>query len=66
MTTPDELTLRLRKLTGKASRLKLDLHDLAEDLPSNWEQIPELAARTYDAYAEIDRLKKQLAEGSAT
>jgi hypothetical protein len=58
----DEVTLRLRKLAGKASRLKLDLHDLAEDLPTDWERIPELAARTYEAYAEIDRLQQQLAE----
>lgn len=69
MTTPDQLAdtrARLRKLTGTASRLKLDLHDLAEDLPTGWETIPEVAARTYEAYAEIDRLQRELAkEGSA-
>ncbi len=56
----DERVVRLRKLTGRASRLKLDLHDLAEDLPSNWDQIPELAERTHAAYAEIAALEAEL------
>lgn len=68
MTTPEttDPALRLRKLNGTASRLKLDLHDLAEDLPLNWEQIPDLAARTYEAYAEIARLEGQLGRDGAT
>lgn len=60
------LQARLRKVVGKASRLKLDLHDLAEDLPSNWEQIPELAGRTFDAYAEIASLQAELAARGGT
>lgn len=68
MTTPDQLAdtqARLRKATGRASRLKLDLHDLAEDLPTGWESIPEVAARTYEAYAEIARLQRELALGGS-
>ncbi|CAJ65429.1 MULTISPECIES: CCE_0567 family metalloprotein [Frankia] len=48
---------RLRKLQSKATQLKLDLHDLAEDLPIGWEGILDVARRTYDAYAEIALLE---------
>lgn len=69
MTTPDndpdpaaDPRVRLRRLNGRATRLKLDLHDLAEDLPTGWENIPDLAARTHEAYAEIARLQEELAQ----
>lgn len=67
MTTTDptdrltELRARLRTLNGRATQLKLDLHDLAEDLPVGWEQIPDLAARTHTAYADLDRVQRELA-----
>ncbi|WP_261556127.1 CCE_0567 family metalloprotein [Frankia tisae] len=48
---------RLRKLHSKATQLKLDLHDLAEDLPIGWEGLLDVARRTYDAYAEIALLE---------
>jgi hypothetical protein len=28
----------------------MDLHDLSEDLPTNWEKILEVAQRAYDAH----------------
>jgi hypothetical protein len=56
---------RLRKLNSRASQLKLDLHDLAEDLPLGWESILDVARRTYDAYAEI-ALLEGLAEKEAS
>lgn len=68
MTTPDseearaEQRARLKKLNSTATQLKLDLHDLAEDLPLGWERIPELAGRTYDAYAAIAELNRTLAK----
>jgi hypothetical protein len=40
----------------------MDLHDLAEDLPTGWERIMEVAEKTYRAYLELDALRKQLAE----
>lgn len=61
MTTADELQMRLRKENSRASRLKLDLHDLAEDLPDGWERIPEVAAQTHEAYQEVQRLAAALA-----
>ncbi|WP_018501680.1 CCE_0567 family metalloprotein [Parafrankia discariae] len=56
---------RLRKMNSKASQLKLDLHDLSEELPLGWENILDLARRTYDAYAEIALLENELRAGAA-
>ena len=38
----------------------MELHDLAEGLPTDFEQIMEVASRTYELYRELDQLKKQL------
>lgn len=62
MTTPDPVVAEIRKLRGKTSRLKLDLHDLAEDLPTNWQGIPEVARQTYEAYRRLDEVERLLAE----
>ncbi|CUU55243.1 hypothetical protein CcI49_10015 [Frankia sp. CcI49] len=51
---------RLRKMNSKASQLKLDLHDLSEELPLGWEGILDVARRTYDAYAEVAVLENEL------
>jgi hypothetical protein len=62
-TTPsDELKARIKRLGFEASQLKLDLHDLAEDLPNGWEQIMQVAARTHGKYVELAAAKQQLAE----
>ncbi|MCK9874974.1 hypothetical protein MXD59_04115 [Frankia sp. Ag45/Mut15] len=58
-TAAEELK-RLRKLNSRASQLKLDLHDLSEELPLGWENILDVAQRTYDAYAEIAVLQSKL------
>ena len=61
-TTTDELKARIKRLGFEASQLKLDLHDLTEDLPNGWEQIMPVAERTYKKYAELMAAKQQLAE----
>ncbi len=66
MTTTDELASRLRKANSRATRLKLDLHDLAEDLPDGWESLPELAARTYEAYRDVQQLTTALSASAGT
>ena len=49
---------RLKKLNAQATALKMDLHDLAEDLPTGWENIMEVAEKTYRAYQELDAFRK--------
>lgn len=58
----DELKALVKKLNAQATQLKMDLHDLSEELPINWENIPELAARTFEAYKSLALARKQLAE----
>lgn len=61
MSEREDLENQLKNLNFSAGQLKLDLHDLAEDLPLDWERIPEVAERTYAAYAKIAELREQLA-----
>jgi len=49
---------RLKKLNAQATALKMDLHDLAEDLPTGWQKIPEIAAKTFEAYRLLDEFRK--------
>ncbi len=56
----DRLKDRIKRLNSKAGQMKMDLHDLAEGLPTDFEKLPEEAAKTYEIYREIDRLKTQL------
>jgi len=61
-TTTDDLKARIKRLSFEAGQLKLDLHDLSEDLPNGWEQIMQVAERTYTKYAELVAARQQLAE----
>lgn len=38
----------------------MDLHDIAEGLPADLEELPAAAARTYDIYCQLRELKEQL------
>jgi hypothetical protein len=58
----DSLKAELKKLSTKALQLKMDLHDLSEELPQNWESIPELARRTHEAFRALESKRAQLKE----
>lgn len=58
--TADDLKTRIKRLNSKAGQMKMDLHDLAEGLPTNYQQLMEVAAQTYEIFRELDDLKKQL------
>ena len=47
----DELKAEIKKLSAKATQSKMDLHDLSEELPIDWEKIPEVAQRAHAAFA---------------
>jgi hypothetical protein len=55
-----ELKERIKKLQGLTVKLKLDLHDLTEDLPVGWETIPEVASRCHQAYLELAEARAKL------
>ncbi|WP_267383990.1 CCE_0567 family metalloprotein [Cyanobacterium sp. uoEpiScrs1] len=56
----EALKKSIKRLNSKAGQQKMDLHDLAEGLPTSYETLLEMAQKTYDIYLELDKLKKQL------
>lgn len=56
----EQLKARVKRINSEAGQLKMDLHDLAEDLPNGWEQILEVARKTYDKYAELAAARERL------
>jgi hypothetical protein len=57
----DELKARLKKLNARATQAKMDLHDLSEDLPTNWEKILEVSQHCHDAHAALMAARKEAA-----
>lgn len=55
----------VKKLNAQATQLKMDLHDLSEDLPTGWERIPEIAEKTYQAYQQLTAARAKLAAASS-
>ncbi|MDJ0594180.1 MAG: CCE_0567 family metalloprotein [Pleurocapsa sp. MO_226.B13] len=55
-----ELKKKVRKLNSKAGQMKMDLHDLAEGLPTDYEKLIEEATKTYEIFAQLTELKQQL------
>jgi hypothetical protein len=62
MENPEEIKTQLKRLNSKAGQMKMDLHDLAEGLPADYDRLIDLATATHLIYQQIDQLKKQLAQ----
>ncbi len=58
--TAEELKTQIKRLNSKAGQMKMDLHDLAEGLPTDYQQLMDVAARTYEVYCQLEELKQQL------
>lgn len=56
----EELKMQIKRLNSKGGQLKMELHDLAEGLPTDFDQIMEVAGRTYELFKQLDDLKQQL------
>ncbi len=59
-TNADELRNQIRKLNSKAGQMKMDLHDLAEGLPTDYQKLMAVASETYEIFRQIDEMKQQL------
>lgn len=57
---PEALKTQIKRLNSKAGQMKMDLHDLAEGLPTDYEKLMEVAKETYEIFDQLDQLKKQL------
>ncbi|HYF90424.1 CCE_0567 family metalloprotein [Azospirillum sp.] len=60
MSEADALKDEIKKLNARATAKKMDLHDLSEELPVNWERILDVARETYDAYKELTEKRAAL------
>ena len=58
----EDLKAEIKKLSAKATQSKMDLHDLSEELPVDWQKIPEVAKRAHDAYAILEQKRARLKE----
>ena len=58
----DEMKTEIKKLSAKATNMKMNLHDLSEELPVNWKTILTVAQETYDAYAALEAARTKLKE----
>lgn len=57
----ESLKTELKKLNARATQSKMDLHDLSEELPTNWQKILEVAQAAHDAHAALAAARQQLA-----
>ena len=61
MSDVDTLKGEVKKLNARATQAKMDLHDLSEELPTNWERIPAVAQAAYEAHVALVDARKRLA-----
>jgi hypothetical protein len=60
MSDLDNLKAEIKKLSAKATQAKMDLHDLSEELPLQWQDILKVAQRAHDAFAELEQKRAAL------
>ena len=61
MSDLETLKAEVKKLNARATQAKMDLHDLSEELPTNWERIPEVAKAAHEAHIALVDARKRLA-----
>lgn len=60
MSDIDTLKAEIKKLSTQATQAKMDLHDLSEELPVNWESIPAVAQKCHDLHAKLSEARARL------
>lgn len=55
----------IKKLSAKATNMKMNLHDLSEELPINWPNILAVAQETYDSYKALEEARAALKRAEA-
>ncbi len=60
MSDVDSLKAEIKKLSAKAMQAKMDLHDLSEELPVNWQTIMSVAQKAHDAFADLEAKRAAL------
>ena len=60
MSDVESLKAEIKKLSAKAMQAKMDLHDLSEELPINWQKIMETAQKAHNAFSELEDKRANL------
>ncbi len=60
MSALEDKKTEIKKLSARATTAKMNLHDLAEDLPINWQGIMAVAESARDAYAALEAARAEL------
>jgi hypothetical protein len=60
MSDIETLKAELKKLSARAMQAKMDLHDLSEELPINWQSILEVARKAHEAFEELEQKRAKL------
>ena len=60
MSQSDDLKAEIKKWSNAALKAKMDLHDLAVDLPTGWERILEVAQTAHNAYRTLEAKRESL------
>ena len=60
MSDVDTVKAELKKLSARAMQAKMDLPDLSEELPINWETILDVARTAHDAFAALESKRAEL------
>jgi hypothetical protein len=60
MSDIEALKAELKKISAKATQAKMDLHDLSEELPVNWQSILTVAQKAHDAFADLEAKRAAL------
>ena len=56
----EELAKKVKKLSMRSTNSKMNLHDLSEELPTDWQKIPEVAEETFQVFKELAEARKEL------
>lgn len=58
--TVEELEKKVKRLSMRSTDAKMNLHDLSEELPTDWEKIPEVAQETYEVFRDLAAARRDL------
>jgi hypothetical protein len=65
MSDVEALKAEIKKLSARAMSAKMDLHDLSEELPINWQNILAVAQKAHDAFSELEAKRASLKSAEA-
>ena len=56
----EKLRAEIKRLSVASVQAKMQLHDLAEELPTGWESIPVVAQHTYELFLKLTAKRAEL------